>query len=173
MDINKFVEQTFAKTARITLKDEVHCIITGLHPEHAKVFYDEYSYYVDGYFFRPKYKLGVWDGKSHLFSMEGRTYNYFLSELIPKIKAFGYKIETNDKRVGKFTEPDQINEDHFSHIADPKTDEPIKIRDYQLAAINLCLDNGAGIVLAGTGAGKAQPLDSLVLTPNGLSLIHI
>lgn len=167
MDIERYVEQTFVKKVRITVQNEVQCIVSGLHPDHIEYFVNEYSMYEEGYFFRPKYKLGVWDGKKKFFTSTGHTYVYLLDQIIPKVKSFGYKIELNDKRVGVFEEVEQIDTDYFSHVIDPKTDEPFEVRPYQVDALNSLLVDGFGIVIAGTGAGKAQPLTSKVLTPSG------
>lgn len=154
-DAARLVEQTFAKKVRITLLDDVRCIVSGLHPDDASYFYHEYALHVEGYFFQPKYKLGIWDGKTHFFTEEGKTYNNLLPEIVPKIKSMGYKMELNDKRIGKSVVVDAVTEDYFSHIVDPKTGEPFSIREYQTDAVNAVTEEGFGVIIAGTGAGKS------------------
>lgn len=182
MTIERFVEQTFAKKVRIVLQDEINCLITGLHPKDTQYFIEQYSLFVEGYFFNPKYKLGVWDGKKKFFSEKGKTRIYLLDEIIPKIKALGYKIEIVDNRTGTFVEVEPINETYFSQIINPKTQQPYILREYQVEAINSLIKEGFGIVIAGTGAGKTiinatlvdlyakKQLRSITIVPN-ISLI--
>lgn len=162
MDIERYVEQTFAKKVRITVQNEVQCIISGLHPDHAEYFVDEYAMYEEGYFFRPKYKLGVWDGKKRFFTPTGNTYVYMLDDIIPKITSLGYKIELNDKRTSLVVDVEPIDEDYFSHVDDPLTGKPWKIRPYQLESLNELFKFGFGVVIAGTGAGKTSINAALV-----------
>jgi superfamily II DNA or RNA helicase len=162
MDIKHFVEQTYAKSVTITLKNEVQCIVSGLHPDDSKYFEDQFAYLSEGYFFKPKYKLGVWDGKVRFFTSAGNTYNHLLDQIIPTIKSFGYKIKLNDKRVGVFEEVDPIDKDYFQHITNPKTNEPYQIRPYQIEAVNKLTADGGGIVVAATSAGKTTINAALV-----------
>ena len=47
----------------IRLIDEVYMQVFGLHGDHHKILYTKYSIFKEGYFFNPKFKLGVWNGK--------------------------------------------------------------------------------------------------------------
>lgn len=152
---------------KIRILDEVNCIIVNLHPDHVAYFYEEYAREAPNYFFNPKFKLGSWDGKIRYFHTTGKTYVYLLDEIIPRIVALGYKIKLEDLRSAQHYEADPVNKDHFSHIEDPETGEPIELRPYQVEGVNNLIRNGGGVMIAATGAGKAQPLNSKVLTPTG------
>lgn len=142
------------KKCTIILEDEVNCIVGGLSKIHLKHFYETYGFFVKGYFFNPKYKLGRWDGKIRFFSAEGRTFIFLLEEIIPVIVEMEYDIDIVDKRSKKTITPLPIDETYFSHIFDVDSEGPYKLRDYQVTAVNSLLDDNGGIVIAGTGSGK-------------------
>jgi len=142
------------KTCTIRILDEVNCVVTNLHPDHVDYFYTAYGVLAPNYFFNPRYKLGSWDGKIRYFHTTGKTSVYLLPEIIPKIVKLGYKVSIDDCRISEHISPSPINEDYFNHIVDPETGTPIKLRPYQVDAVNAVIGNNGGIVLAGTGAGK-------------------
>lgn len=148
------------KKAIIKVLDEVNCVIMGLNPKDNDYFKNLYSPFADGYFFSKKYKLGVWDGKISFYSKGGRTYVQLLDEIIPEIKKRGYKLQLIDNRECFQLKVPTIDKDYFQNAG-------IELGQHQIDAINSITTNNGGIVLAATGAGKAQPLDSKVLTPSG------
>lgn len=150
----------------IKILDEVNCIIIGLIPDHIEWFVKRYAKFTPNYFFNPKFKLGNWDGKVKYFYKSGKTFTYLLPEIVPKLKAFDYKMELIDLREFG-VDVDFIDKNHFAHIKNPENDEPFILRYYQVDGVNALIENGGGVVLAGTGAGKDQPLTSKILTPNG------
>jgi superfamily II DNA or RNA helicase len=178
MDTDRLVEQTYAKKVRITIQDEVRCIISGLLSDHVDLLVYQHAHHVEGYYFQPKYKLKIWDGKKQFFTEAGRTYVNLLDKIIPTITSLGYKVELNDKRTGTYVDVDPVDETYFQHVVDPKTNEPYLIRPYQVDAINQVTTHGNGIVIAGTGAGKStinavlvdiygkQDLRSITIVPN-------
>ena len=152
----------------IRLLDEVNCVIAGLHPDHVGYFFEEYGLKAPNYFFNPKFKLGSWDGKIRYFHKTGKTYVNLLSDIIPRIAGLGYNIKLDDLRKPVNTSPAVITKDFFKDrgIVDDNG-EPWIMRDYQVDLVNALLKNGGGVGLAATGAGKDQPLYSLVLTTSG------
>jgi len=177
-------ERTFAQRAKIVILDEVNCVIAGLHPEHLKYFWEEYGIKTEHYFFTLAYKVGKWDGKMRFFSDTGKTYNFLLDEILPKIEALGYKLEVDDKRNGQLAQIEPIDKDYFSYIINPKTNEPWEFRPYQTEAINALISEGMGIVIAGTGAGKTsvcaclcdayakQGLRTITIVPSGSLILR-
>lgn len=151
----------------IRILDEVFCSINGLRPEHYTFFYDAYAIPAPNYFFNPKFKLGVWDGRLRFFHKEGKTYINLLDEIIPSISRLGYKINIEDVRKDLQLEIEEIDKDFYKHINHAKTGEPTEFRPHQVEAVNIATENGGGIIIAGTGAGKDQPLTSKILTPTG------
>lgn len=144
--------------------DEVNCCIVNLQPDHIDYFYDIFSVLAPNYFFSPKYKLGVWDGKLHYFHKTGKTYTYLLESIIPRLTSLGYKITIDDKRTGKLVTPPNIDKDFFNNITDPRKNAPWEMRDYQVDMVNKLLELGYGVGIAGTGGGKTSICASIALS---------
>lgn len=144
---------SYKRTAKIKLLDEVNCAIIGLHPDHVEYFYNFYARKAENYFFNPKFKLGVWDGKIRYFHNTGKTYVYLLPEIVPKLVSFGYAVDVIDTRDGPNHNIPHVDKNRFSHILDDNG-EPYVLRYYQEEAVNAIIDNAGGIIIAGTGAGK-------------------
>lgn len=143
-----------SKVAKIRILDEVNCAIVGLTPDHILYFYEEYGRKAPNYFFNPKFKLGQWDGRIRYFHKNGKTHVYLLDEIVPKLVGLGYKIALEDLRTNDVPSPPPIDENYFSHIFHPELQAQIKLRPYQVEAVNAVLSNSGGIIIAGTGAGK-------------------
>lgn len=141
------------KKVIIKILDEVNCIIIGLIPDHIEWFVKQYAKFAPNYFFNPKFKLGSWDGKIKYFYKSGKTFTYLLPEIVPILKAFGYKIELIDLREFGVN-VDFIDKNHFAHIKNPENDEPFILRYYQVDGVNALIENGGGVILAATGSGK-------------------
>lgn len=152
------------RTCKIVLLDEVNCIFVGLHPDHVLYFYELYGKFSKGYFFSPKYQLGSWDGKIRFFHKNGKTYINLLKDIVPRVVGLKYEIEIEDRRVAKSVTPAPIDEDFFSHIDDPETGKPWKVRDYQVNMVNALMANAGGIGIAGTGGGKTSMCAALALS---------
>jgi superfamily II DNA or RNA helicase len=157
----------FEKKATITLKDEVMCSISGLAETHMNTLFDQFQLLAENYFFNPKFKLGVWNGKIPFIQKNGTTYINLLDQILPYIANWGYKVKLVDKRVSLDFSVDPVDEFYFSHIINPKSNEPFMLEQHQVDAANALFENQGGIALAATGFGKAQPLTSLVLTALG------
>ena len=150
------------KIAKVILLDEVNCVVHGLEPRHVKYFNKFYAKKVEGYYFSPLYKLGKWDGTIKFFMKTGKTYINLLPEILPKIRQFEYKIQLDDRRVNSNVFPNKITDQYFAHILDPETQKPIILRDYQVDLVNVLLEEGGGIGIAATGAGKTFMVTALV-----------
>jgi superfamily II DNA or RNA helicase len=137
------------KTVSIFLTDEVFCRLSGLTDQHTKLMCDRFALFVDGYVFNHSYKLGRWDGKKRFFHKDGITYIRLLDEIIPTIKKLGYKIKLVDNRTTPIFDAELVNEDTFSYVINPKNGESWKVRPYQVEAVNIAIEAGNGIILAG------------------------
>lgn len=153
--------------AYITIQDEVNCTVTGLNPDHAKHLWEVYGVLHPNHFFHPKVKLGSWDGKIRFFHTNGTTFVHLLEEIVPKLVALEYEITLTDNRVASYVYPSFIDDKYFAHIINDETDEPYEMWEHQVRVVNTLIENGSGIAVAATGAGKAQPLTSKLLTPSG------
>ena len=146
------------KVAKIVLADEVNALVTGLDPSTKADLDKRLTYFVPTAPFTPSYKLGVWDGKIHLFK-DGWTYiNLIDEDFINILIRRGYEVDVIDQRNSETIHFEDIDEDWVRGI---------KLRDYQIAAVNTTNKHSNGILLMATGAGKAQPLDAFVQTPTG------
>lgn len=152
---------------KVRLLDEVSAVVVGVHDDHMLQLHNKFAVLTANYFFNPRFKLGQWDGKIRYFSKTGKTFIYLLEEILPMLTKFGYNVTIEDIRTTHVDYPDEITGDVFSHILHIDTGKPIVLRPDQVEAVNKLIQAGSGICLAGTGAGKAQALDSKILTPGG------
>jgi superfamily II DNA or RNA helicase len=148
----------------IRLLDEVNCVCSGLTKDHIAYFYEKYGIFAENYFFNPKYQLGSWDGKIRYFHKTGKTYITLLPEIIPFIAGLGYDIDLEDRRKAAPVTPSPIDEDFFNDVWDEKNNRWWKMRDYQVEMVNTLMNNGYGIGIAGTGAGKTGMCAALALS---------
>mgnify|MGYP006420811309 CR=1 FL=1 len=144
-------------TATITLLDEVHCRIDGLDPVTSNSCVDKLKYLVPYRFHVASFRLGRWDGSIRFFNKNGRTYTNMLNEIVPILIDKGYELEIEDQRLGKF-EFNHIDENVFADYTWPeghfKEGEPITLRDDQVEAANIFLDNRYAVQCLATGFGK-------------------
>jgi len=146
---------TNQNNAIITIKDEVHCVVGGLHPSVTKILHDKYTLNVPNAYFSPKFQVGQWDGTIKFFQKTGRTFINLLDEIVPILTQYGYSIKIDDQRQSRFYTPTEpINEHSYSDIIDPDSGSPIVLRYYQVEALNTVLKEGNGIILSATGSGK-------------------
>lgn len=136
------------KKCYITVRDEVYCTLSNLQPSDIEFLWNKFGIHVDGYFFMPQYKLGRWDGKIRFFEKTGKTYIRLLDDIFPYLDKWGYEIELKDERVPIKVFPEQITEDLFK-------DYDIELRPYQVDAVNACITESSGFIVAGTGGGKS------------------
>lgn len=158
------------RECKVKLLDEVYVQLVGLSDDHLRHFMDKYSILTDNYFFNPRYKLGVWDGKISFFQITGKTYLYLLEEILPQLSRFGYKVSLEDQRSTNVDLPSKITSQIFSHVNHLDTGEPITIRDYQVEAVNSLIAAGSGVCLAGTGSGKTLCCAALVAAYSALGI---
>ena len=150
------------KQATIRILDEVSVFIHGLKDVHNEHFYNKYGVFAPNYFFNPKFKLGRWDGKIRYYQKTGRTFLYLPDEILPQIAKLGYKIKLDDQRSGNYASPELIDVNVFSHINHLDAGKPIVLRDDQVTAVNSLIQDGNGLCIAATGAGKTFMCAALV-----------
>lgn len=101
-----------------------------------------------------------WDSKNLVWELDYKAYD-FLREHLPKeeFKVIGEPIDTSSlvkKDLKQFSLPESLQTDLF---------------DYQREDFNTLMNFDKRLVLHDTGLGKAQPLYSKVLTPNGFIIM--
>lgn len=138
----------------IKILDEVNAVIIGLNNEELSILKDHYALKAKGYFFSPKYKMGVWDGNINFFSAKGVTYVRLLPEIVRLIKTMGYSLKLIDNRSAYTLNVPQIDQNYFAKFV--LRDKPITLAKHQYEAVNaITEDDHTGCVEAGTGAGKS------------------
>lgn len=159
------------RTCTLRILDQVNCVFTGLHPDHVAYFFEEFSAFAPNYYFNPKFKLGSWDGKIRYFHKTGKTYVNILEDILPRVKGLGYNLKLiDDREYAALKQPELITPEFFAHIVDEESQKSWIMRHYQVTLVNNLIENGGGVGVAGTGAGKALALDAKVLTPVGWRL---
>ncbi len=141
--------------ANIIVKDEVNVRIKGLDPDLIDEAQERLTFFVPGHNHMPSYKLGRWDGKIRLMTKTGTTYLNLLEYIMPLIEDGGYDVVFEDNRSDWSEVTDAITEikpDYFGDI-DFKG-EPLLLREYQVDAVNVAINNGSGVLELATGSGK-------------------
>lgn len=161
------------KKCTITVKDEVYCVIGGLDPQDLNYLKEKFSYYVEGYRFFPKFKLGIWDGKIAFFSATGKVYFRLLDQIVPYLEGWNYEIDLVDLRAPVNLIEGRVDADYFKR--NPEVEVPIKLRPYQVEGVNKALAAGSGFILAATSAGKTIMIAALceVLNKEGIRCLII
>lgn len=142
---------TAPKICTILIKNEVNAFIGGLEKADIAILNEAFTFFVDGYFFMPAYQLGRWDGKITFFDLRGNTYTKILDEVVGYIVELGYEVDIDDKRATPRPILDRAVEDMFEAWS-----PGFRLRPYQIDCVNTLIDQGGGIVVAGTGAGKTS-----------------
>jgi superfamily II DNA or RNA helicase len=141
------------KKADIWVHDEVYAHIKGLQPQDRQFLWNKFGIEVEGSFYMPARRTGRWDGKLRFFDKEDRIFIRLLDELIPYLDKWGYEVELHDERKPVQLIKSRITEDYF--IKDPDQPIKVKLRPYQVHAINKAMDSTYGILEMATGSGKS------------------
>lgn len=159
------------KTTTLVLSDQVNCRFLGLDPLTRKKFNNALKFMVPYARHTPQFKLKRWDGKISFGSLGGTTFINMLDRVLPLILAAGYTIELDDQRPDHPFGFPVITADFVADRRWPDGHElagtPIRLRDYQVTAINGFFQNHQSVQQIATGAGKAQPYWSKIKTPLG------
>ena len=147
----------------ISKKNETYLQITNISSSESAELSDFFTFEVPGFKFMPAYRNRVWDGKIRLFSpASGEIY----VGLLPYIKEFcksneiQYTIEEDVENDRPIVLKDVRN---FIRSLKPKTKgKSIKVRDYQIQAVQHALSRNRCLLVAPTASGKSLIIYSLV-----------
>lgn len=146
------------KTARIIIEDETNIRIDGLDLSARRELSKAVKYFLPHARYSAAFKLGRWDGCTSFCTLGGRTYLNLLDKLLPIITDHGYEVAIEDQRETWNFDLEKIDENYVSHITWPQghrfEGQPIVLRDYQVTAINECINNLQGLSIAPTSGGK-------------------
>jgi len=159
---------------KLTICDEVNIKFSGLSLDARKKLAATFKYEIPYAKYQPAYRLGRWDGTVSLFGIGGSGYLSQLESILDILSKMGIQLdEVDDQRNPINLTFDDVTETYWADQGKvwppghPTEGAPIMLRDYQVAAINKFLKNPQSLQEIATGAGKCQPLNSLVLTSTG------
>ena len=145
-------------TARVTILDEVNVKISNLDLDTRKALVKKFKYEDPSARFRPSYKLGRWDGSISFFGLGGTTYLSMLEPVLEYLESKNYYVEVEDLRTSPALEFEEIFEDFWGEQTWPVghrfAGQPIRLRDDQVAVVNMFLKNPQCIQEIATGFGK-------------------
>jgi superfamily II DNA or RNA helicase len=137
---------------------------------------DHFSFFVPGYKFTPKFKLGMWDGKIRLLNLgTSLIYKGLLHYIIDfaKRQSYSFACEPSLRLVNDFNSTDF--EKFLSFI-----DCVYTPKDYQMNGFMTCVQNNRALILSPTGSGKSlmiyllatfYPKRKLIIVPT-INLVH-
>lgn len=147
------------KKCIITVRDEVYCHVSGLEPQDQEFLENKFALMVEGAFFMPAYKMGRWDGKIKFFEKTGKVYFRLLDDIVPYLESWGYEIDLRDLRKPVQLVTTRVQDDWF--LRKPDIELKVKLRPYQVEAVNKALEDGSGFVVAATASGKTWMVAAL------------
>jgi superfamily II DNA or RNA helicase len=143
------------KKCTIKILNEVECVIIGLQQHDLEFLWNKFGIFKEGYRWIPSFQLKRWDGKIRFFDKHGKTYTKLLEQIVPLLVQWDYDVDLIDQRMPIQNIPFRITENFFF-------DEfGIKIRPYQVDAINATFAAGSGFLEIATGGGKSLVCGSM------------
>lgn len=171
--------KSMSKHCEIIIEDEVNIKLEGLDLTVRRDCSNAVKYFLPHARYSAAFKLGRWDGKQGFCTLGGRTFLNVLDKMLPILDKNGYTFEIKDQRTAYNFDLKKIDENYLAHIKWPKghrfEGESIVLRDYQVQAINECIDNLQGISVAPTSAGKTIITSSLskLVEPYGRTIVIV
>jgi len=141
------------KQALLEIQDEVNVRFLGIPSDLMETAQNELTYYVPGFMHMPAYKMSAWDGKIRLLGKTGKTYLNLVDDVLPIFENAGYEFVIEDNRRNWDDITNNIEYPDENLFSDCSWDDgsPIILRDYQVDAIHIALDNGQGLLELSTG----------------------
>lgn len=107
---------------------------------------DKFRFFVDGYKFHPKFKMGVWSGEIKLINNNGVFPKGLVPAVSDRLNEMGYTTEV-DESFRRFLEVVP-----FDHT---ELGLPFEPYDYQIDAVKLALKKKRATLISATGSGKS------------------
>lgn len=165
--------------AKIIIEDEVNITIKDVDLPVKRAMIKAVQFFLPSARYSYHYKMGRWDGTTSFMTMAGKTYLNCLDKLIPILQAHDYEIDIVDNRAYHKFEFDTVHEQYLSDQTWPHghrfAGQPIELRDYQVDAINCCLQNLQGVQVLPTSAGKTIVTATLskMVQPYGRTIVIV
>jgi len=165
--------------AKIVIEDEVNVHIQNIDLSTKKALVKEVEFFLPQARYSAAYKLGRWNGCTSFCTLGGKTYLNVLDKLLPVLQDRGYEFEIEDQRAFHKFDFQLIDENYLSDLTWPFghrfANQNIVMRDYQVEAINVCLQNLQGVNVLPTSAGKTIVTATLskIVEPHGRSIVIV
>jgi len=165
--------------AKITIQDEVNIHITNIDLPAKRALVKSVQFFLPEARYSAAFRMGRWDGMKSFATLGGKSYLNILDRLLPVLQEHGYEFEIDDQRAFHSTEFTPIDENYLSELSWPAghrfAGQPIQLRDYQVDAINTCLQNPQGVNVLPTSAGKTIITASLskIVESKGRSIVIV
>lgn len=168
-----------SKVARIVIQDEVNVKIDNVDPATRRAMVKAVEFFLPSARYSPAYRMGRWSGHTAFMTVGGQTYLNCLDRLLPVLADRDYEFEIDDQRPYHKFEFEPIDENYLSDLLWPSghrfAGQPIQLRDYQVDAINACLNTLQGINVLPTSGGKTIITAALskLVEPYGRSIVIV
>ena len=147
----------------ISKKNEVYLVLTNLDPSTVQELTEFFTFEVPGAKFMPTVRKRIWDGKIRLFSPQTGQIYVGLLQYVKKFcdsSNIKYTVEEGIEDVRSIDVKDVRG---FIKSLKPKSKgKSLKIRDYQISAVQLALSRNRGLLVSPTASGKSLIIYSLV-----------
>lgn len=146
------------RTCVIRITDEVNAKLVGLEVTTRNRLAKELKFFMPYAFHVPAYKLGRWDGCVSFFSLGGATFVNLLERILPVLYEEHYEVSVEDQREQHDLDFVPIDEEYHGDMVwpdkHPMAGQLVRLRDYQVDAVNHFLTTPQSIQEIATGAGK-------------------
>ena len=147
---------------RVSKINEVHLKVET-EPSIARELADYFTFEVPGHRFMPAYKNKIWDGKIRLFSTATGKIYVGLLEYLKKFcdrNDIQINIDEGVEDVKKITR--EVVEGFIKSLKPMARGNPIKLRDYQIDAVEYGIKSNRALLVSPTASGKSLIIYSLV-----------
>ena len=144
--------------------DNIYLSVNGLEPEDETKIWNILSFPVQVFGMKEVRYRHVYNRKTK------KTYAGLLQYVTEYLEDNDIEYKLNDNRI----KPEQNGNFSLVEYVDKEKTIPLKLRPYQQKVVDNCRERE--IIQVATGGGKAMPLDTAILTPNGfvqLKDIHV
>ena len=147
----------------ISKKNEVYLVLNDLDPSTVQELTEFFTFEVPGAKFMPTVRKRIWDGKIRLFSPQTGQIYVGLLEYVKKFCDANNVKYTIEEGVEDVRSIDVKDVRGFIKSLKPKSKgKSLKIRDYQVEAVQLAISRNRGLLVSPTASGKSLIIYSLV-----------
>jgi len=132
-------------------------------PSIAQELSDYFSFMTPNYRFMPKYKNGIWDGKTRLYKIIGSTLPAGLFNILLKFASDNDYTVVDRRTPIPIETPSEDEIEDFLTALQPHSDNgPIQHYDYQVNAVKTSILDSRATIVSATSSGKSLIIYSLI-----------